>query len=162
MKLGLRIKIVGIVGFALAVMLFLWSYKDLKTLKTQYLQTVQAHAEVMAQFLIFLAQGELAEGYTKQYVLDVEQHSAKLPEICQKVLTANPNKRAIYVAVIPFAGIYVSSALLIAFFMIRFGEFRSVISFPSGALAAGVAFAIFELWFLVALPKGPLETYLGY
>ena len=100
MKLGLRIKIVGIVGFALAVMLFFWSYKDLKTLKTQYLQTVQAHAEVMAQFLVFLAQGELAEGYTKQYVLDVEQHGAKLPEICQKVLTVNPNKRAIYVAVI--------------------------------------------------------------
>ena len=37
-----------------------------------------------------------------------------------------------------------------------------VVSFPSGALAAGVAFAIFEIWFLVALPKGPLETYLGY
>ena len=54
MKLGLRIKIVGIVGFALAIMVFFWSYKDLKTLKTQYLQTVQAHAEVMAQFLIFL------------------------------------------------------------------------------------------------------------
>ena len=68
----------------------------------------------------------------------------------------------VYVAVIPFAGIYVSSALLIAFFMIRFGEFRPVVSFPSGALAAGVAFAVFELWFLVALPKGPLETYLGY
>ena len=100
MKLGLRIKIVGIVGFALAVMLFFWSYKDLKTLKTQYLQTVQAHAEVMAQFLIFLAQGEIAEGYTKQYVLDVEQHGAKLPDICQKVLTVNPNKQAIYVAVI--------------------------------------------------------------
>ena len=69
---------------------------------------------------------------------------------------------AIYVAVIPFTGIYVSSAVLIAFFMIRFGEFRSVVSLPSGALAAGIAFAVFELWFLVALPKGPLETYLGY
>ncbi len=69
---------------------------------------------------------------------------------------------AVYVAVIPFAGIYVSSALLIAFFMIRFGEFRTVTSLPSGALAASVAFAVFELWFLVALPKGPLETYLGY
>jgi len=69
---------------------------------------------------------------------------------------------AIYVAVIPFIGIYVSSAVLIAFFMIRFGEFRSVVSLPSGALAAGIAFAVFELWFLVALPKGPLETYLGY
>lgn len=69
---------------------------------------------------------------------------------------------AVYVAVIPFAGIYVSSALLIAFFMVRFGEFRPVVSFPSGALAAGIAFAVFELWFLVVLPKGPLETYLGY
>ncbi len=69
---------------------------------------------------------------------------------------------AIYVAVIPFIGIYVSSAVLIAFFMIRFGQFRSVVSLPSGALAAGIAFAVFELWFLVALPKGPLETYLGY
>lgn len=69
---------------------------------------------------------------------------------------------AVYVAVIPFAGIYVSSAVLVAFFMIRFGEFRSVVSLPAGALAAGVAFVVFELWFLVALPKGPLETYLGY
>ncbi len=25
-----------------------------------------------------------------------------------------------------------------------------------------VAFVIFEIWFLVALPKGPLEEFLGY
>lgn len=69
---------------------------------------------------------------------------------------------AVYVAVIPFAGIYVSSAALIAFFMIRFGEFRGRTAIPSGVLAAGVAFTVFELWFLVALPKGPIENYLGY
>jgi hypothetical protein len=69
---------------------------------------------------------------------------------------------AVFVAIIPFAGIYVSSAVLIAFFMIRFGEFRWVTSVPSGALAAIIAFVVFEIWFLVALPKGPLETYLGY
>jgi putative tricarboxylic transport membrane protein len=68
----------------------------------------------------------------------------------------------VFVAVIPFAGIYVSSAALIAFFMIRFGEFRGITALPSGALAAIIAFTVFELWFLVALPKGPLETYLGY
>lgn len=69
---------------------------------------------------------------------------------------------AIYVAIIPFAGIYVTSAALIAFFMIRFGAFRGLTALPSGALAAGIAFAVFEIWFLVALPEGPLETWLGY
>lgn len=69
---------------------------------------------------------------------------------------------AVFVAVIPFAGIYVASATLVAYFMIRFGEFRWITSVPSGALAAIIAFVVFEIWFLVALPKGPLETYLGY
>jgi putative tricarboxylic transport membrane protein len=69
---------------------------------------------------------------------------------------------AVFVAVIPFAGIYVSSATLVAYFMIRFGEFRWITSLPAGAAAAIVAFVVFEIWFLVALPKGPLETYLGY
>jgi hypothetical protein len=69
---------------------------------------------------------------------------------------------AIYVAVIPFTGIYVASAVLVAFFMIRFGEFRWITSVPAGAAAAITAFVVFEIWFLVALPKGPVETYLGY
>ena len=36
---------------------------------------------------------------------------------------------------------------------------------PTIAVAAGlplVLFAVFELWFLVPLPKGPLERLLGY
>lgn len=69
---------------------------------------------------------------------------------------------AIYVAVIPLAGIYASSAVLVAYFMRRFGGFRMVTSLLSGAAAALVSFVIFEIWFLVALPKGPLETALGY
>jgi putative tricarboxylic transport membrane protein len=69
---------------------------------------------------------------------------------------------AIYVAVIPFVGIYASSAVLVAYFMRRFGEFRWVTSLLSGTAAAVIAFAIFEIWFLVALPKGPIETALGY
>lgn len=69
---------------------------------------------------------------------------------------------AVYVAVIPFAGIYVSSAVLVAYFMRRFGEFRWVTSALSGAAAAIISFVIFEIWFLVALPKGPIETALGY
>jgi hypothetical protein len=69
---------------------------------------------------------------------------------------------AVYVALIPFAGIYLTSALLIAFFMIRFGEFRWRSAIPAGAAAAFVAFVTFEQWFLVALPKGPVESFLGY
>jgi len=68
----------------------------------------------------------------------------------------------IYVAAIPFAGIYVASAALVAFFMIRFGAFRWRTALPAGVAAALVAFVTFEQWFLVALPKGPVETFLGY
>jgi hypothetical protein len=46
--------------------------------------------------------------------------------------------------------------------MIRFGGFRWASALPSGAAAALVAFAVFEIWFLVALPKGPVEGWLGY
>jgi putative tricarboxylic transport membrane protein len=69
---------------------------------------------------------------------------------------------AIYVAVIPYTGIYVASALLIAAFMRWFGGYSWLLSI---AVAVGVpvaTFLMFEIWFLVPLPKGPLESYLGY
>lgn len=69
---------------------------------------------------------------------------------------------AVYVALIPLGGIYFTSALLIAYFMIKFGDFRWRAALPAGAAAALVAFVTFEQWFLVALPKGPVETFLGY
>ena len=68
----------------------------------------------------------------------------------------------VYVAAIPFIGLYVASALLVAWFMIRLGDFRWWVAAASGLATALVAFAVFETWFLVALPKGPVETWLGY
>ncbi|WP_270937181.1 tripartite tricarboxylate transporter TctB family protein [Falsiroseomonas oryzae] len=68
----------------------------------------------------------------------------------------------IYVAAIPFTGIYVASAVLVAWFMARLGEFSVWRAVPSGIATALVAFVVFEIWFLVALPKGPLEEFLGY
>lgn len=66
-----------------------------------------------------------------------------------------------YVAGVWQLGIYVASVLLIAFFMIRHGK-------HGGALTAAVAlgvplffYAVFERWFLVPLPKGPLEALIG-
>jgi putative tricarboxylic transport membrane protein len=68
----------------------------------------------------------------------------------------------IYVAAIPFIGIYVSSAVLIGFFMRWLGKYGWAII---AAVAIGlpvVIFVVFERWFLVPLPKGPLEAMLGY
>lgn len=69
---------------------------------------------------------------------------------------------AIYVAAIPFTGLYAASAALVAWFMIRLGGFRWWVAAASGVATALVAFVVFETWFLVALPKGPIETWLGY
>jgi hypothetical protein len=69
---------------------------------------------------------------------------------------------AVYVALIPFLGIYASSALLIGAFMKWLGRY----SWPVTLLVAiGVplaTFVLFEEWFLVSLPKGPVETLFGY
>jgi len=68
----------------------------------------------------------------------------------------------IYVAAIPFIGIYVSSAVLIAFFMRWLGQYGwTTIAGISIGLPI-VIFVVFERWFLVPLPKGPLEAMLGY
>jgi len=68
----------------------------------------------------------------------------------------------LYVAAIGLIGIYLASALLIGFFMLRHGRWRRSIV---ALVAAGVPltfFMVFERWFLVALPKGPIEALLGF
>ncbi|MGZ5835577.1 MAG: tripartite tricarboxylate transporter TctB family protein [Rhizomicrobium sp.] len=69
---------------------------------------------------------------------------------------------AVYVFAIPYAGIYLASAILIAFFMLWLGKYRLPIT---AAVAIGVPLALFlmfEKWFLVPLPKGPIEILLGF
>ena len=68
----------------------------------------------------------------------------------------------VYVAAIPFAGLYAASAVLVAWFMVRLGGFAWWKAALAGLATALVAFVVFEEWFLVALPKGPIETWLGY
>jgi len=67
----------------------------------------------------------------------------------------------VYVGLIYPLGIYLPSAVLIAYFMRRYGHYGWPICVP---VAAGVPLAfylVFERWFLVPLPKGPLERLLG-
>jgi hypothetical protein len=69
---------------------------------------------------------------------------------------------AIYVAAIPYLGIYVASAVLIVAFMRWLGRYAWIYAIGVGALVPVLTFLMFELWFLVPLPKGPLEKFLGY
>lgn len=69
---------------------------------------------------------------------------------------------AVYVGLIPYIGIYVSSALLIALFMKWLGKYPWTIVIPVAVLVPVATFFMFEIWFLVPLPKGPLENALGY
>jgi hypothetical protein len=69
---------------------------------------------------------------------------------------------AIYVALVPYLGMYVSSALLIAAFMRWFGRYSWIAAIAVAVAVPVITFFMFEIWFLVPLPKGPLENYLGY
>src|ERR1043165_8591658 len=67
----------------------------------------------------------------------------------------------VYVFAVPWAGIYVSSLILIAVFMVWLGNYRADVA---AAVSIGVTIAtylMFEKWFLVPLPKGPIEDWLG-
>jgi hypothetical protein len=68
----------------------------------------------------------------------------------------------IYVLAIPYLGIYVASAILIGGFMKHFGRYSWLMSIAVAVLVPLALFVTFEIWFLVPLPKGPLEDYLGY
>ncbi len=68
----------------------------------------------------------------------------------------------IFVAAIPVLGIYVPSVLLIVAFMRWLGGYSWLSSAICALTIVVTFFVVFEIWFLVALPKGPLETALGY
>lgn len=68
----------------------------------------------------------------------------------------------IYAALVPYLGIYVSSVMLIAVFMRWFGKYRVPVVIAVALVMPVLVFFMFEVWFLVPLPKGPLERYLGY
>lgn len=68
----------------------------------------------------------------------------------------------LFVAAIHYVGIYVASALFIAGFMLAFGQNGIMKSLAVGIAVPLALFLLFEKWFLVPLPKGPVEAMLGY
>jgi hypothetical protein len=68
----------------------------------------------------------------------------------------------IYVGLIGVLGIYLASVLLILYFMRVLGKFGWAAAFGISLATMLVFFCTFELWFLVPLPKGPIEQALGF
>ena len=68
---------------------------------------------------------------------------------------------AIYAAAIGWIGIYVASTLFIGFFMRWLGKYAwwKVAVVSVGVMV--VFYFIFEVWFKVPLPKGPIEAFFG-
>ena len=67
----------------------------------------------------------------------------------------------LYVGAIPWLGIYLASALLIAGFMRWIGRYGWPLILAIGIGLPVITYVTFEMWFLVPLPKGPLEDLLG-
>jgi hypothetical protein len=68
---------------------------------------------------------------------------------------------ALYVAAVPWLGIYISSVLLTAGFMRWIGRYGWPLTLAISVGLQIVAYVTFEKWFLVPLPKGPVEDLLG-
>lgn len=59
-------------------------------------------------------------------------------------------------------GLYVASALYMGFYMRWIGRHSWTAVVALGTGFPVITFLVFEKWFLVPMPKGPLETWLGY
>jgi putative tricarboxylic transport membrane protein len=68
----------------------------------------------------------------------------------------------VYVVLIPWLGIYLSGAIFIAFFMVAIGKYSVAKAIPIALIVPIGLFLLFEIWFLIPLPKGPVEAALGF
>ena len=66
------------------------------------------------------------------------------------------------VALMHFVGLYVASALYLGYYMRAVGQHAWFLVLTLAVLIPLVTFLVFETWFLVPMPKGPLEAWLGY
>lgn len=69
---------------------------------------------------------------------------------------------AVYILVMYWLGLYVASAIFICFFMMWLGRYSIAKAAPVAILVPLVLFWVFEIAFLIPLPKGPVEALFGY
>jgi putative tricarboxylic transport membrane protein len=61
-----------------------------------------------------------------------------------------------------FVGLYVAGAIYLAAYMRWIGRHSWILTVVLAVAIPLATFLVFELWFLVPMPKGPLEAFLGY
>jgi hypothetical protein len=81
----------------------------------------------------------------------------QVPPLLKALLPA-----AAFVVLTEFLGLYVASGLYLAVYMRWIGRYPLVAAAALGVAFPVVTFFVFEKWFLVPMPKGPLEAWLGY
>ncbi len=67
-----------------------------------------------------------------------------------------------FVVLTQLIGLYVASAVFMAFYMRWIGRYSWLPIVLVSVLFPVITFFVFETWFLVPMPKGPLEAWLGY
>jgi len=67
-----------------------------------------------------------------------------------------------FVLLTQFIGLYVAAMLFMGFYMRWFGRYGWIPVALLSVLFPVLTFVVFEKWFLVPMPKGPLEAWLGY
>ena len=89
----------------------------------------------------------------------------------QAVFTGYSELRLVLIMLIPtvafvvamvFVGLYAASIAFIFGFMVWQGKYPVWKAAAVSVSVSAVIFALFEIWFLVPLPKGPIEHWLGY
>jgi hypothetical protein len=68
---------------------------------------------------------------------------------------------AIYVGSMPFIGLYAASIIFIGYFMRWLGKYRWLTVLAVAFGMPIITYVIFERYFLVPLPKGPIEEWLN-
>ncbi len=104
----------------------------------------------------------LASGFNLFHALQLDRRKlfAEWSQLRQVLSVLIPS--GVYVLVIPYSGIYVASAVLITLFMRWLGGYRWPLAAAVGLGVPVALFLVFEFWFLVPLPKGPVEEWLGF
>jgi putative tricarboxylic transport membrane protein len=67
-----------------------------------------------------------------------------------------------FVVLTQFIGLYVAAMLFMGFYMRWIGRYGWIPVALLSVLFPVLTFVVFEKWFLVPMPKGPLEAWLGY
>lgn len=67
-----------------------------------------------------------------------------------------------YVLLMQYLGLYTATFLYILGFMMINGKYSLLRALPLSVIVPVLLFFMFEIWFLISLPKGPVEALFGY